>query len=220
MQPAAGQLGQVDVAVDHHLLGRGRHAAQAQAHALEAFVHDAAARQLQVLGMAEHRLVEHAAIFQGPAHDLGADHRRAVVGEGDGAALDQAADLRQFLPLPALGDGADGKDVGVAGPLGLEIDELGRRLAVEGRLGVRHARHRGDAAGQGRRRAGGDGLVLLAARLAQMDVHVDQAGADDLARRRRWCGRRCSSGCGPMPRMRSSRDPQVGDLVEVLRRDR
>ena len=50
VQPAAGQLGQGDVAVDHHLLGRGRHAAQAQPHALEALVHDAAARQLEVLG--------------------------------------------------------------------------------------------------------------------------------------------------------------------------
>ena len=146
-----------------------------------------------------------------PPHDLGADHRRAVVGEGDGAALDEAADLGQFRPLPALGDGADGEDVGVAGALGLQVDELGRRLAVEGRLGVGHARHRRDAAGQGRRRAGGDGLVLLAARLAQVDVHVDQAGADDLARgvegavglraaaagRRRGRGRRGATGRRP-----------------------
>ena len=65
--PAAGQLGQGDVAVDHDLLGRRRHAAQAQAHALEALVHDAAARQLEVLGVAEHGLVEHAAVFHAPA---------------------------------------------------------------------------------------------------------------------------------------------------------
>ncbi len=181
VQPAAGQLRQRDVAVDHHLLGGGRHAVQPQPHALEALVHDAAAGQVQVLAMAEHGLVEHPAIFQGAAHDLGADDRRAVVGEGDRAAFDQAADLGQLRALAALGDGADGKDVGVAGPLGLQIDELGRRLAVEGRLGVGHAGHRRDAAGQRRRRAGGDGLVLLAARLAQVDVHVDQARADDLA---------------------------------------
>ena len=132
----------------------------------------------------------------------------AVVGEGDRPAFDQAADLGQFLPLPSLGDGADGKDIGVAGALGLEIDELRRRLAVEGRLGVGHARHRGNAAGQGRRRAGGDGLVFFAARLAQMDVHVDQARdrrscpwrrwcdrpAPPAAARRRECGRRGSTG--------------------------
>ena len=148
-------LGQGDFAVDHDLFGRGRHAAQPQPHALEALVHDAAARQLQVLGMAEDRLVEHAAVFHGAAHDLGADDRRTVVGEGDRAALDETADLGQFLALAPLGDGADGKDVGVAGPLGLQVDELGRRLAVQGRLGVGHARHRRDAAGQRRRRAGG-----------------------------------------------------------------
>ena len=50
VQPAAGELGQGDVAVDHDFLGRGRHAAQAQPHALEAFVHDAAAGQVEVLG--------------------------------------------------------------------------------------------------------------------------------------------------------------------------
>ena len=41
---------------------------------------------------------------------------------------------------------------------------------------------RGEAAGQRRGRAGGDRLVLLAPRLAEMHVHVDQAGRDDLAR--------------------------------------
>ena len=91
-----GQLGQGDLAVDHHLFRRRRQAAQAQTHALEAFVHDAAARQVEVLGVAQHRLVEHRAVFHRPAHDLGADDRRTVVGEGDGAALDQTADLRQF----------------------------------------------------------------------------------------------------------------------------
>ena len=99
VQPAAGQLGQGDVAVDHDLLGRGRHAAQAQPHALEALVHDAAARQVEVLAVAEDGLVEHAAVFEGPPHDLGADDGRTVVGEGDRAAVDQAADLGQFLAL-------------------------------------------------------------------------------------------------------------------------
>ena len=48
-----------------------------------------------------------------------------------------------------------------------------------GRLGVRHAGHRRDAAGHGRGRAGGDGLVLLATRFAEVDVHVNEAGGDD-----------------------------------------
>ena len=154
-------------------------AAQAETHTLKALVHDAAARQFEVFGVAQHRLVEHRAVFHRPPHDLGADDRRAVVGKGDGAAFDQTADFGQLGAASALGEGADREDVGVAGPLRLEMDELGRRLAVDGRLRVRHTGHRRDAAGQRRGGAGGDGFVLFAARLAQVDVHVDQAGADD-----------------------------------------
>src|SRR5262249_3487674 len=71
--------------------------------------------------------------------------------------------------------------VGVPGPLRLEVDELGGRLAVDGRLGVGHAGDARDPPRQGGRGAGGDGLVLLPAGLAQVDVHVDQSRADDLA---------------------------------------
>ena len=45
-QPAAGQLGQGDIPVDHDLLGRGRHASQSQPHALKSLMHNAAAGQL------------------------------------------------------------------------------------------------------------------------------------------------------------------------------
>ena len=65
--------------------------------------------------------------------------------------------------------------------LGLEDDELGRALGVDGGDGVGHAGDRGHAAGQGGRGAGGDGLVFLVARLAEVDVDVDQARADDHA---------------------------------------
>ena len=71
-------------------------------HALEAFVHDAAAGQVEVLAVAQDRLVEHAAIFERPPHDLGADDRRIVVGEGDGAPFDEAADLGQLGPARPL----------------------------------------------------------------------------------------------------------------------
>src|SRR5204863_1146672 len=98
---------QGDLAVDHYLLGNGRIAAQAQAHALEALVHDAVFAQFGVLTVAKDRLVKHLAVFHRPPHDLGVDHRRAVIGEGDGSALDESADLSQLLALTALGDGSD-----------------------------------------------------------------------------------------------------------------
>ena len=47
--------GEFDVAVDHDFFRRRRHAAQTEPHALEALVHDAAARQVEVFAVAEHR---------------------------------------------------------------------------------------------------------------------------------------------------------------------
>ena len=122
--------------------------------------------------------------------------------------------LGQLLPLAPLADGADGIDVRLPRALALEHDELGRRLAVDRRDRVGHAGHRGDAAGQRGRGAGGDRLVFLVARLAEVDVDVDQARADDqpagvdhdlgllVARARR-------QDLAPA-------DPEVADLVDVL----
>ena len=190
-----------------------RHAAQAELRADEALVHHAALGEFEDLGVDEHGLAEHLAVFERPPHDLGGVDRRAVVGERDRAALDQPAELGQFLPLAVLGHRADREDVAVAGALGLLDDELGGHARVEGRLGVRHARDRRDAAGDGRGRAGGDGLVLLAARLAQVDVHVDEAGRDDQpgAVEGPVGGRR---DCGAEPRTAVG-EPEVGDGVEA-----
>ena len=120
-------------------------------------------------------------------------------------------------PLRPLVRAPIGKDIGVAGALGLQVDELGGGLAVDGRLGVGHAGHRRDAAGQRRGGAGGDGLVLLAARLAQVDVHVDQAGTDDLVG-----GVDGAVGVQVGPRAERedavALDPEVGDGVEILGR--
>src|SRR5439155_12746757 len=101
----------------------------------------------------------------------------------DGAALDQTAHFGQLGALASLGDGTDWEDVGMAGTSGLEVYEVGGGLAVERRFGIRHARHRGDTARECGCGSGSDGLVLLATRLPQMNVHVDQTRTDNLAAR-------------------------------------
>src|SRR6266851_6235909 len=65
----ASQFGQDDLAEDHDFFRCGRHAAQPETHALEALVHDAAALQVVVFGMAEYRLIEHPAVVHRPPHD-------------------------------------------------------------------------------------------------------------------------------------------------------
>lgn len=146
---------------------------QPEPHTFMALMHDAAACELKILGVAEHRLVEHTAIFEGPAHDLGTDHGGIIVGESDGPSSNEAADLGQLSAGPPFGDGAHGEHVGIAGPLRLQIDELRRGLVIQSRLGIRHASNRRNAAREGRCRTRGDGLVFIPARLTQVNVHID-----------------------------------------------
>ena len=60
----------------------------------------------------------------------------------------------------------------------LTMNSRHRRVVVD-RIGVRHARDGGEAAGDGRRRAGRDRLLVLLPGLAQVHVDVDEAGRDD-----------------------------------------
>src|SRR5207249_862939 len=77
--------------------------------------------------------------------------------------------------------------------------------------------HRGYAARKRRRGAGLDRLVLFSTRLAQMDVHVDQARHDDQPGGvNRAVGE--PFGLGPQTGDAVVADPEVRHLVEVLSR--
>ena len=182
VQPAAGQLGQRDVAVDHDLLGRRRHAAQAQPHALEALVHDAAARSArgprQWLSTALSNIRQYSR----------ARRMISALTTGEPSSVKATAPPSTSPPISAsssplrpLVTAPIGKTLALPARSAWRKTNSAAAWLSSGRLGVGHAGDRGDAAGQRRRGAGGDRLVLLAARLAQVDVHVDQAGADDLA---------------------------------------
>ena len=122
---------------------------------------------------------EGARILERRAHQLRARHRLAVVAHGHGARTDHLAELGERLAHLPDGDGADGIDARATGALGLADDEADRRLIVRDRIGVRHRADRGESAGRRGARARGDRLDILAARLAQMAVHVDEARRHD-----------------------------------------
>ena len=214
--PTAGDLGQADVARDHDVLGRRRHAGESQPHRLEPFMHHAADGQLGDLAMLHDHPVEHLGVFEGPTHQVGRGDRRPIIGERDRPAGDQLAEFRQLFALASLADGPDRKDVRLPGSLSLEHDELGGGLGVDRGQGVGHAGDGGHPAGQGGTGAGGDGLILLIPGLAEMDVDVDQAGTDDhppgvdhdLGLLRAAAHRQDSPPA----------DPEVADLVEPLTR--
>jgi hypothetical protein len=142
-------------------------------------VHHAAGGQLEDLLVGKEGLVEHPAVLEDPPHQLGVGDRGAVVAEGDRPGLDELADLGELLALAVLACAGDDEHVAGIGPRGLLMDELDRRLRVDRRLGVGDAGDAREPAGQGGPGAGLDRLVFLAARLPEVDVHVDQPRRDD-----------------------------------------
>jgi hypothetical protein len=179
----AGQFREQDVARDDHVLRNARPAGQAQHGAPVALVHDAARGEIVVLAMIERKEVEHAGVIERAAHDLVVLDAMAVVGQRDHAGLEERADGRELLAFHADRDAAGGEDIHAGRFVGALAHERNGVGAVRGRIRIRHGQDAGEAAGRRGARAGGDGFLLRAARFAQVDVHVDQAGRDDEALR-------------------------------------
>jgi hypothetical protein len=97
-------------------------------------VHHPARRQLQVLGVLDHRQVEVAGVEQGATHQLGVRHRLAVVGDRNRAGGHHVADLGQLLAAQALADRAHRVDPGeaVARRASLTMCSVTERLSLTG----------------------------------------------------------------------------------------
>ena len=170
------------VACHHDVLGLAGNARKPQTRRPLAFVHDAPTGEGEVLRMLDHRQVEVLGIEQGAAHQLGVGDRVPIVRDCHHSGRYHVADLGQLLPLLPLAHRTDGIDPGKSVPPGLGGDVLADRPVVVDRLGVGHTRHGRKAAGGRRQRATADGLFVLLPRLAQMDVHVDEARGHHLTR--------------------------------------
>ncbi len=169
------------IARDDDVFGEARAAGEAEHARAVALVHHRVALEARVLAVldehARHvarvkrRLTQHARVGDG----------RAVVAEGDGAGLVQPPERREFSALAALRDRADRVDAREAGGL-REPQDLGdQRGRVERGVRVGHAGHGRESAGDGGGGAGRDRLLVRVPRLAQVHVHVDEAGSDDRA---------------------------------------
>ena len=92
-------------------------------------------------------------------------------------AVRHQAHLGELLALQAHGDRADRVHVDQADLLAAPPHVVGHHRAVGDRVGVGHREHRGVAAESRCGRTGFDVLGVLAARLAQVGVQVDQPGS-------------------------------------------
>ena len=181
VQPRADVLGQQHVPGDDRLLGDRRPAGQAEPGGDVTLVHLRARGEPGLLGVLGDDAVERLDVLQRAAHQPRVGHAVPVVGEDPdpGRGVGHRAELGQLLAGQPDGDRADRLHVdqpGLAAEPPDLLDDAGR---VGDRRGVGHRAHRGVAAERRGPRAGLDGLGVLAARLAQVGVQVDQARQGD-----------------------------------------
>ena len=181
VQARPGLPGQRAVAGHDRLLGGGGPAREAQPRRHLPFVRLRAPGEPVVLGVLGDHDVERRGVLQRPAHDQRIVHAAAVVGEHPHlrGRAGHRAELGHPLAAQADGDGADRvhvdePDLGTAAAH-VQRDDVG----VDDRSGVGHREHGGEPAERGRRRARRDRLGLLAARLAQVGVQVDEPRQQD-----------------------------------------
>ena len=131
--------------------------------------------------MAHKDLAEHLAVVHAATEHARALHAATIVGEGDGAVGDHIAHLGHGLALKTAGHGARRIDAAVADLGSAGLDELHDGAVIGDGIGVGHGAHAGEAALGSSAGAALDVLFDLVARLAQMHVHIHQAGDEILA---------------------------------------
>ncbi len=180
-----------------------------------ALVHLGVLGQPRLLGVLGDDAVERLDVLQRPAHQHRVGDALAVVGEDPhpGGRVGHRAELGEPLAAEADGDRADREDVAVPGLAAEPPDLLDDAGGVGDRVGVGHRVHGGEAAERGGARAGLDGLGVLAARLAQVGVQVDQAGQRDEPGGVDDLGVVRASSPVPIAAITPSREQQVGRLA-------
>src|SRR5207249_2863281 len=181
MHAPAGELGEQDVALDHDLLRRGGDSLQAKPSRDEALVHHAPRRERWLLAVVGDRDIEGAGVLERGAHQVARGDGLAVVRDGDRPRPYHLAELRELLAALAHRDRADRVDAGEPGAQRLAHDEADGGLVVGDGVRVGHGAHGREPARHSRARPGRDGLFVLVARLAEMDVDVHESRRDDRA---------------------------------------
>lgn len=175
----AGGVGEADVAVDDDLLGAGGGAGDAELVGGRAVVEGAGAGELRHLAVGGEEHAELRGVLHGAVEQGGVGGGVAVVGEHFHPGGAHAVDARHFLALAAFRDAAGGED-GDAGVAAAGFEHGGDGgTGIEGGGGVGHHHQAGDAAVDRGLGAGGDVFLVLTAGLAEMDVGVEKAGAED-----------------------------------------
>ncbi len=185
MQARAHVLREEHVARDDRLLGDRGPARQAELRRHDALVHLGALGEARLLRVLGDDAVERLDVLEGAAHEDRVVDALPVVREHPhaGRGVGHRAELGELLAREPDGDGAHGVHVDPARVAPETPHLLDDARGVRDRGRVRHRVHGREAARRRGAGAGRDRLGVLAPRLAQVGVQVDQPGQGDEARR-------------------------------------
>src|ERR1700747_2504134 len=179
MNASATKLGQQDVAHNHELFPRSWPARQSKDRTPMTLVHHTVAHEIVVLAVVEHGEIKHPGIFDRAPHQFMILYTMAVIGDRDDAVLSHQSNRRHFFAGKTSGDRTGSKYVDAGGlPCPIQNPGYSARI-VGGGSGVGHETDGSKAPRRCCLTAGRDGFLMRLARLAKMNMHVDQSRSND-----------------------------------------
>ena len=169
-----GFLDKLNIAPEHHFFGKAVKPRQAKHRRIIARIHHAAFAEAVILTMLGDDGIEHAGIFQRTKHHGRILHTLAVVGVADSAGAVHQTHFGKLDAFAFFCNRAHHIDVRLSGLPAHSMDVFDAGGILNRRVGIGHTDDRGKTARDGRRRTAGDGLFFLIARLAEMNVNIDQ----------------------------------------------
>src|SRR5258708_9710382 len=181
MNASATELGQQDVAHNHELFPCSWPARQSKDRTPMTLVHHTVAHEIVVLAVVEHGEVKHGGILDRAAHQFMILYTMGVIGDRNDAEWYHRSNRRHFFAGKTSGDRTGSKYVDAGGlPCPIQNPGYSARI-VGGRTGVGHADNGSKSTRRRCLTAGRDGFFMRLARLAKMNMHVDQSGSNDQA---------------------------------------
>ena len=179
METPPGLAHEFDVARVHGGFAFGGHARQSEFAGDRAFVHVSAAREFKDFGVGVNRKIVGGCALQKLTHQGFGFYREAVVGKSNSTCFEQGIGVGEFFTLHFFGCTGDGIYTGICRFCLLD-DVLDDFWAVHRRFCIGQTGHRCEASGSSGFTSGFDGFFFWRARIAQVDVHIDEAWYDDL----------------------------------------
>jgi hypothetical protein len=159
VEPAARQLGELDVTAHHDRLGRRGDAADAEPRRHGALVHVTVTFEIGILLVRDHRSPGRPRVLERAPHRLGRAHRPPIVGERDRARGGERHHLGECLALLAERHRGNGMHASPDRFTPASDHPLYAGDRVDHGAGVGHREHVGEAARGGRPRARLDRLL-------------------------------------------------------------